>query len=59
MDRLVLKIKDGNKLELQIPETTKLLAGTKKLIEKTSNGENIPSLEVADVVLVQRNLADD
>ena len=32
--RLVLKIKDGYKLELQTPETMKLFRSTKKLIDK-------------------------
>ena len=31
----------------------------KKLIDKTRNGEKVPSLEVAEVVLVQFNLADN
>ena len=31
---------------------------TKKLIDKTKNGENVPSLEVIEVVLVQCNLVD-
>ena len=33
-NRLVVKIKDGYKLELQMPETMKLFDSTKKLIEK-------------------------
>ena len=57
--RLVFEIKDGYKLELQTPETMKLFGSTKKLIDKTKNGENIPSLEVAEVVLVQFNLVDN
>ena len=43
-------------LELQTPETMKLLGSTKKLINKTQNGQNVPSLEVVKVVLVQCNL---
>ena len=56
--RLVLKIKDGYKLELQTPETMKLFGSTKKLIDKTKNkqtnkqnGEKVPRLKVAEVVL--------
>ena len=37
----------------------KLFGSTKKLIDKTKNGENIPSFEVAEVVLVQRNIEDN
>ena len=47
-NRLVFKIKGGRgyKLELQKPETMKLLESTKKLTDKTKNGEKVPSLEV-------------
>ena len=37
----------------------KLFGGTKKLIDKTKNAENVPSLMVAEVFLVQYNLAND
>ena len=46
-------------LELQTPETIKLFGSTKKLTEKTKNGENVPSLAVIEVVLVQCNLVDN
>ena len=55
----MFKIKDGYKLELQTPETMKLFGSTKKLIDKTKNRENVPSLEVVEVVLVQCNLVDN
>ena len=51
-NRLVFKIKDGYKLELQTPETMKLFGSTKNLIDKTKNGENVPNLEVVEVVSV-------
>ena len=35
--RLVFKIKDGYKLELQTPETVKLFGSTKKIINETKN----------------------
>ena len=41
-NRLVFKIKDAYKLELQTPETLKLFGSTKKLIDKTKNGEKVP-----------------
>ena len=44
------------KLGLQNPETRTLFGSTKKLIEKTKNGEKEASLEVVEVVLVQCNL---
>ena len=34
----------------------KLFGSTKKLIDKIKNGEKVPSLEVVEVVLVQRDL---
>ena len=55
----MLKTKDGYKQELQTRETMKLFCGTKKLIDKTKNRENVPSLEVVEVVLVQYNLVDN
>ena len=55
----MFKIKDGYNLELQISETMKLFGSTKELIDKTKNGEKVPSLEVAEVLLVQCNLVDN
>ena len=37
----------------------KLFGSTKKLIYKTKNGENVPSCEVVEVVLIQCNLLDN
>ena len=48
----MFKLKDGYRLELQTSETVKLFGSTKELIEKTKNGQNVPSLEVVEVVLV-------
>ena len=42
--RLLFKIKDGYKLELQTFQTMKL-----KIINKSKNGENVPSLEVDEI----------
>ena len=39
----MFKIKSGFKLELQTPETRKLFGNTKAWIDKTKNGENVPS----------------
>ena len=58
-NKLVFKVKDRHTLELQTPETMKLFGGTKNLIDKTKNGENVPSLEVAEVALVQWNVVND
>ena len=42
-----------------MPETIKLFGSTKKLIDKTKNREKVPSLEVAEVALVQCSLVDN
>ena len=36
--RIILKIKNGCKLELLTPETMKLLGSTKKVVDKDKNG---------------------
>ena len=41
-NRIILKIKNGCKLELLTPETMKLLGSTKKVVNKEKNGENVP-----------------
>ena len=51
----MFKIKDRYKLELQMPKTMKLIGSAQKLIDKTENGENVPSLAVLEVGLVQFN----
>ena len=55
----MFKIKDELKLELQMPETMKLFGSAKELIDKTKNGENVQSLAVVELVLVQYNLVDN
>ena len=37
----------------------KFFGSTKNLIDKTKNREKVPSLDVVEVVLVQRNLVDN
>ena len=48
----MFKVKDQYKLDLQTPETMKLFGSTENLKKKTKNGENVPSLEVVELVLV-------
>ena len=55
----MIKITDEFKLELQTRETIKLFCSTEKLIDKTKNWENVPSLGVVEVVLVHFNLVDN
>ena len=54
-----MKIKNGYYLELLTPETMKLLGSTESKITKDKNGENIPHLEVVEVVLVHCNLVNN
>ena len=55
-NRIIFKIKNGYKLELFTLETIKLLASTKNVLDKDKNGENVPKLEIVEVVLVHCNL---
>ena len=55
-NRITFKIKSGYYLELLTPETMKLLGSTVSKINKDKNGENVPHLEVVEVVLVHCNL---
>ena len=54
-NRIIFKIKNGYKLGLLTPEMMKLLGSTKKVVDK-DNGENVPKLEIVEVVLVHCNL---
>ena len=58
-NRITFKIKSGYYLELLTPETVKLLGSTKSKITKDKSGENVPHLEVVEVVLVHCNLVNN
>ena len=58
-NRITFKIKDGCSLELLTPETMKLLGSTKNKITKDKNGENVPHLEITEVVLVHCNIVNN
>ena len=51
-NRITFKIKTGYSLELLTPETMELLGNTENKITKNKNGENVPYLEITEVVLV-------
>ena len=57
--RITFKIKIEYHLELLTPETMKLLGGTKNKINKDENGENVPRLEITDVVLIHCNIGNN
>ena len=46
----MFKIKNEYKLELKAPEPMKMFCSTKKVINKTKNQQEVPTLEVAEVV---------
>ena len=58
-NRVTFKIKNGYSLELLTPETMKLLGSTENKITKDKNGENVPHLEITEVVLVHCNIVNN
>ena len=54
-----LKLKLGYYLELLTPETMKLLENTENKINKAKNGENVPHLEITEVVVVHCNVVNN
>ena len=57
--RITFKTKPGYYLELFTPETMKLLRSTEKKINENKNGENIPTLEITEVILVHFNIVNN
>ena len=55
---ITFKIKIKYYLKLLTPETMKLLGSTKSKITKDKNGENLLTLEITEVVLVQCNIVN-
>ena len=58
-NRITSKIKSGYYLEHLAPETMKLLGSTESKLTKDKNGENVPHLEVVELVLVDCNLVKE
>ena len=58
-NRITFKIKTGIYLELSTPETMKLLGSTESKITKDKNGENVPHVEIVELVLIHCNLANN
>ena len=57
--RITFKIKDGYSLELLTSETMKLLGSTENKITNDKNGENVPHLEITEVVLVHCDIVNN
>ena len=58
-NRITFKIKKGYSLELLTPETMKLLGSTENKKTKDKNSENVPHLEITEVVLVHCNIVNN
>ena len=58
-DRVTFKIKVGYSLDLLTTETMKLLRSIENKITKDKNGENLPHLEITEVVLVHCNIVNN
>ena len=58
-NRVTFKIKKGYFLELLTPETMKLLRSTESKITKDKNGENVPHLEIVELVLIHCNIVNN
>ena len=56
---ITFKNKNEHSLELLTPETMKLLGSTENKITKDKNGENVPHLEITEVVLVHCNIVNN
>ena len=57
--RIAFKIKNGYYLELLTSETMKLLGSTEIKITGEKNGDNVPHLEVVELVLIHCNIVDN
>ena len=53
------KIKTGYYLQILPPETMKLPISTKSKITKDKNSENMPHLQIAEVVLIHCNIVNN
>ena len=56
--RITFKVKTWYYLEPLTPETMQLLRSTESKINKDKNSENVLQLEINEVLLVHRNIAN-
>ena len=56
---VTFKIKNGYSFELLTEETMNLLESTENKITTDKNGENVPHLEITEVVLVHSNIVNN
>ena len=58
-NKITFRTKNGYRLQSLTPETVKLLRSTENKITKDENSENVPHLEIAEVVLFHCNIANN
>ena len=58
-NRVTFRTKNGYSLEHLTPETMKLLGSTENKITKDKNGEDVPHVEIAEVVLVHCDIVNN
>ena len=58
-NRITFKIKNGYSLELLTPETMKFRGSTENKIIKDEKSQNVPHLEITEVVLVHWNIVNN
>ena len=58
-NRITFKIKTGYYLELLTPEIMKLLRSTEDNLTKDKNGENVPHIEIKEVLLVHCDIVNN
>ena len=58
-NRIKFKKKTGYYLEIVMSETMKLLGSPKSKITKDENGENVPHLEITEIILVHCKIANN
>ena len=57
-NRITFKIKNGYYLKLLTPETMKLIGSTESKITGEKNGENVPHLEIVELVLIHCSIVN-
>ena len=58
-NRVTFKIKNGYSIEILTPEKMKLLGSTENKTTTDKNGENVPHLEITDIVLVHWDIVNN
>ena len=58
-NRITFRIKNGFGLQPLTPETVNLLGSTGNKITKDKNSENVPHLEITEVVLIHCNIVNN